>query len=291
MPFDALCIIGVGLIGGSMAQAARRAWPNLRILGAAPPADQEQIRRVCPGLNLVTEWQAAVEALTPASQERALVVLATPPRAAVELLPRIAASTQAVLSDVCSVKLPIVEAARSIALPQRFVGAHPMAGSQASGAGAASADLFRGRPVVLTPTATSDASAVSLLREFWTGLGARVRMLEAAAHDRAVARASHAVHVLAALAAGLVEDDEQAQALASTGYGDTTRVAAGDPALWAEILLYNADQVLPALDGTTARLDELRRALVERDGAALRDLLAAAQRARQAWDRLDRQQR
>jgi prephenate dehydrogenase len=113
--------------------------------------------------------------------------------------------------------------------------------------------------------------------------------MQAADHDRAVARGSHAVHLLAALAAGLLDGDEQAQALASTGYADTTRVAAGNPALWTDIVRQNRTHVAEALDVAATRLATLRAALADGDDEAVRRLLTEAQRRRADWQA--RQQR
>ncbi len=284
MAIDTLCIIGVGLIGGSIAAAARRQHPRLRLVGSAPPAEHEQIRAAGLQLELHGDWAKALAAPgESASLGRSLVILATPPSVTMDLLPKIASQSEAVITDVCSVKRPLVEIAESIVEPARFVPGHPMAGSQERGAGHASPHLFLGKPVVLTPTARTDPGATTLVESFWESLGARVLRMEAALHDQAVARASHAVHALAAVAAGVLGDSEEALALASTGYGDTTRVAGGDPDLWTDILLCNAEAITPALTEARHQLQALQQALAAGDAQALRRLLAEAQQTRATW--------
>jgi prephenate dehydrogenase len=284
MAIDTLCIIGVGLIGGSIAAAARRQHPGLPIVGVAPPAEHEQIRAAGLELELYDDWAMALAALgESASLGRAPVILATPPSVTMDLLPKIASQTEAVITDVCSVKRPLVEIAESIVGPARFVPGHPMAGSQERGAGHASPDLFLDKPVVLTPTARTDPGAVAMVEAFWELLGARVLRMEATRHDQAVARASHAVHALAAVAAGVLGGSEEAMALASTGYGDTTRVAGGDPDLWADILLCNAEAITPALAEARHQLQAIEQALAAGDAQTLRRLLAEAQQTRAQW--------
>ncbi|MFG0251486.1 MAG: prephenate dehydrogenase [Phycisphaerales bacterium JB038] len=284
MAIDSLCIIGVGLIGGSIAAAARRAWPDLRLVGAAPAEDHDAIRTAGLGIELHTEAEAAVDSLEgQAPAERSLIVLATPPSVTLDLLPQLARRSRAVLTDVCSVKQPIAALAAGLTSPGRLVPGHPMAGSQHRGAGHASAELFQGKPVVLTPRAETDPQAIELVEEFWRTLGARVVRMEAAAHDRAVARASHGVHALAAVAARLLDGREDATALASTGFGDTTRVAGGDAGLWADILLLNAEEVVLVLGEAAGHLQALQRAVERGDEQTLRLLLEEARQERLRW--------
>lgn len=286
MSLKTVVIIGVGLIGGSIAAAAKRAEPRLRLLGVSPAPEHEQIRAAELDLELFAEWEDALAALpSSAPTGDMLIVLATPPNVTLALLPHIAARTEAILTDVCSVKQPLVDLADRLASPGRFVPAHPLAGSHEQGAAHACADLFVDRPVVLTPTVHSDSVAVQVVADFWRSLGGQVKMMSAAEHDRAVARSSHAVHALATVAARTIENDEVAEALASTGYGDTTRVAAGAAGMWMEILSLNAAEVLPVLDEAAARLDDLRAALRTGDADALRDVLTRAQQIREAWER------
>jgi prephenate dehydrogenase len=280
----AVLIIGVGLIGGSVAAAARRAHPSLRLLGASPATDHAAARELGLDMEMHETWESAVEALVAeADPTEALIVVATPPSVALALLPKVAAASQALLTDVCSVKQPLVELAADLAAAERFVPGHPLAGSHEQGASYAAADLFVGKPVVLTPTQFSSAEVIERTAEFWRSLGARVMTMSGEAHDRAVSRASHAVHVLAAVAAGLIEGDEAARELASSGYEDTTRIAAGDAEMWTQILLLNAGEIGCVLDAASERLDRLRAVLHGGDAEALRELLDRAQRARAAW--------
>ena len=131
---------------------------------------------------------------------------------------------------------------------------------------------------VVTPTADTPPALLARLREFWESLGSAVLELSPADHDRALAQTSHLPHVVAAALAAAIDDENSA--LAATGFRDTTRIAAGDPNLWAAILLANADEISTALDGFRGRLADLADAIARRDSVALKKLLTAAKTAR-----------
>lgn len=189
-----------------------------------------------------------------------LVVVAVPPRllgpAVCEAL---AAWPQAVVTDIGSVKVPALQAAREQGIElDRYVGSHPMAGSERSGPWAASADLFDGRAWAVTPHETSAAEAVAVVRRLATDCGASVVELSPLEHDAAVARVSHLPHLMSVLAAGaLVDAPSQHLELAGPGLRDVTRIAAGDPALWHDIVTANAEQIRLLLHDVRARVDEL----------------------------------
>jgi prephenate dehydrogenase len=162
----------------------------------------------------------------------------------------------------------------------RFVGAHPLAGSEKQGAENARADLFDGRVCVLTPTATTDAAAVERATLFWQTLGCVIKRLTPEEHDLALATTSHLPHVVAAVLAAQLPS--KWTPFAATGFRDTTRVAAGDPALWTAIARENAPALSLALDLFDQRLQELRRAVLDQDDDALTDLLTAGKKVRDA---------
>jgi prephenate dehydrogenase len=190
----------------------------------------------------------------------------------------------AVVTDVGSTKSAIVEAVRG-GLPPGvgFVGSHPLAGSEKNGPEHARADLFDGRLVVLTPTPDSGEGPLAAVRSFWEALGARVRLMEAAEHDRALALTSHLPHLLASALASTLPPD--LYELTATGFADTTRLASGNTALWTAIFQANREGVLAALDLFDETLARFRQALAAGDAAALNALLQLGKTVR---DRLKR---
>lgn len=187
------------------------------------------------------------------------------------------------VTDVGSTKRGIHAAAeRHLARPGRFVGGHPMAGSERGGAAEGRADLLEGRPCIVTSTPGTDPAAVAAAANLWSALGGKVVHLSPEAHDAAVAEVSHLPHAVASLLAALLAGRAPRVDLAAGGLRDTTRIAAGDPALWVPILLENADQVAPLL-GLLAEDALALRALLEKgDAEGLRGHLESARRFRRS---------
>jgi prephenate dehydrogenase len=161
-----------------------------------------------------------------------------------------------------------------------FIGSHPLAGSEKRGPDHADADLFRGRLAIVTRTAQTDNAALEQVAAFWRGLGSRVRIMDPAEHDHALALTSHLPHLLASALAGLLPD--HLHELTATGFRDTTRIAAGDPAIWDGIFLQNRAALLENLAALRHRLDEFADALTRGDRAAIDALLAQAKKVRDA---------
>jgi prephenate dehydrogenase len=193
-----------------------------------------------------------------------------------------------VVSDAGSTKQDVVAAARAHfgrALA-RFVPAHPIAGAEASGAGAAQAELYRDRQVVLTPLPETDPGALETVRAAWELCGARVSSMSPAEHDRVLGLVSHLPHVLAFALMDLVNRDGARERLldhAGSGFRDFTRIAASSPEMWRDVCLANRDVLLEALDAYAEGLDGLRAAIEAQDGTALMEVFAAASRRRREW--------
>jgi prephenate dehydrogenase len=275
MSISTLAVVGVGLLGGSVALAARRRGVVRRVIGV--DRDDAVLHRACAG-GILDEASPEVAAAAAVAD---LVVVCVPVDviASQVLLAASACRPGTLLTDVGSTKQAIVEAIRHRLPPgAAFVGSHPLAGSEKNGADHADADLFEDRLVVLTPMPEVEASAVGQVSDFWQALGARVQVLGPEEHDRAVALTSHLPHLLAAALAGTLptELDE----LTATGFRDVTRVAAGSPRLWGPILQANRQAVLDALARLEAQLEHFRRALAEDDRAALERMLEAGKRGR-----------
>jgi prephenate dehydrogenase len=277
-------IVGVGLLGASLAAAGRRSGALARVTGVGRSQ-----------ANLDTAMRAGVideasTALEPALAGADLVVLAAPVDACVGLLARIAAAApkNCVITDVASVKFPLVAEASRLGIAERFVGAHPMAGGTSSGAGAADVDLFRGRTVVLTPEARTDAAALERVERLWRDVGARTVVMDARAHDRIVALASHLPQMIAsALAAQLGSDQQHAliESVAGAGLRDTTRIAMSDARMWSAIAAANRDALLAAMDGFSQSWSGVREAVARGDAAALEEAIEKGAAFRRSLER------
>jgi prephenate dehydrogenase len=263
-------IVGAGLIGTSLGLALRRAGIEVVLTEA-----HSDTLRTATGMG-------AGRPSTPDDEPR-LVVVAVPPDHLGAMISDALRRTDAVVTDVGSVKTgPLGELAGTPGL-DRYVGGHPMAGSERSGPLAASAALFDGRPWAVTPHESADPAAVALVEELARVAGAVPLRLSPVEHDAAVARTSHVPHLLAALAAGsLVDAPPGHLALSGQGVRDVTRVAAGDPALYGQIVAANADQVHALLTEVRAQLDAVIDAVGQRDRHTLELLLATGVAGTQA---------
>jgi prephenate dehydrogenase len=286
-----ITVVGAGLVGGSLAAAARAAGATVTLTDRDP-----DVLARAAALGLADRVVADVVAVVDSAE---LVVAAVPAAVAADVLRQVAehAPRTAVLTDVASLKgalVPAVEQALDEADlgPERFVGGHPMAGSERSGPEAADPTLFQGATWVLTPTERTDPGVVTRTSAVLRDLGARVLALEPALHDQLVAVTSHLPQVVASALADVALETtdrlgEAVYALAGGGFRDTTRIAASDPELWVGILGGNRPAVLGALDALRLRLDDLRDALADGDDASVHALLSRASTARRGLVRTD----
>jgi len=254
-------IIGTGLLGTSIALACRRACVEVLLSDAS-----SEHLRTASGLG-------AGRQRTPGDRPQ-LVVVAVPPDHLGVVIAEALAASDAVVTDVGSVKTGPLAAVAGLPGVERYVGGHPMAGSERSGPLAATAALFDGRPWAVTPHDTSRPDAVALVEALASLCGAVPVRLSPAEHDRAVARTSHVPHLLASLvAARLADAPEEHLALSGQGVRDVTRVAAGDPGLYGQIVTANADAVLGLLGEVRGELDVLIEAISTGNRAGLGVLL------------------
>jgi prephenate dehydrogenase len=275
--FPRLAIAGVGLIGGSLALAARAAGLVGEVVGYGRSAENLRVARERGVIDRVERDPAAAVANADG------LVLAAPLGACAGLAEafRPHARPGTILTDVGSAKallVPALEARWAGIGP--VVGAHPIAGSDASGAAAARADLFHGRRCILTPTGHTDPAALARVRALWEGVGAHVEAMPAALHDEILARVSHLPHVVAyALAAAVGDvqlDGRRALDYAGDGFRDTTRIAGSPAALWCDVALANATALRAALAEFRAALDRLEALVAAGDAAGLEAALGAA---------------
>jgi len=274
--FERIAVVGLGLMGASVALAARRAWPSALVIGV--------------DRNAVLEKAMLRHAIDVASEnlmiisEADLVVLATPVGTIVDLLPSLAEriGTNAVITDVGSTKRAILEAARTLPARLAFVGGHPLAGAAAGGIDAARPDLFVGRPWLFIAGADEQRETVGRLSAFARGLGARpVTLPSAAAHDRLLAFLSHLPQLTASALMSIVGEaaGEEGLELAGRGLMDTTRLASSPAGIWRDICATNEDEIGASLDALIAVLQDLRQNLA--NGAAIDGVFASANEWRQ----------
>jgi prephenate dehydrogenase len=286
--FRSVLVIGLGLIGGSIAAAARRIDPAPLLYGV--DVDPETLAvAIDRGLvDAAAQPDIAQSDGWLSDDEIDLIVLATPVSQTVEWLERLAVSGyRGVVTDVASTKSRVVAAAADRAGGFTFIGGHPMAGSERSGIEAAHADLFDGAYYILTPGAATDTNAFRRLHSFVSSLGARVVSVDVSAHDEAVAIISHVPHVAAAAlvelaSARAAEGGEDLLRLAAGGFKDMTRIAAGSAELWTGICLDNADAVATGLQRLCRVIGEFEELIESRDVDGIRTWLSRAADVRRA---------
>jgi prephenate dehydrogenase len=277
-----LAVVGLGAIGGSLAWQARLAGVP-RVVGcSASRAEGVEALRA----NAITEL-----ADTPMKAVRGadFVVLAVPAQATLDLISRLAPSLgpETLLTDVCSVKGPVVARAVDAGLGARFAGGHPLAGTHASGFAAARPDRLRGCVVYVCDTgADGGDQAARQVMSFWRQvLEAQPVLIDAAAHDQQLAWTSHLPQAVASALAKALADRGLAGLSFGTGARDTTRLAASSPDMWLDILLYNRTAVTEALGAAEGAMAELRTLIANGNADGLRAFLSAAQRFREGLDR------
>jgi prephenate dehydrogenase len=280
--FHRVAIVGLGLIGGSLGLALRQARAAEQVAGYdLGRGVSDQARRIGA---IDQQYSALADAVRGAE----LIILATPVGAMRALLQNIAtmASPGAVITDVASTKSQVISWAEEF-LPGNvyFVGGHPMAGKEVSGVEAADPTLFRDRIYCLTPTKKTSPVALNKVSVMIETLGGRVRFLEPAEHDGQVAQVSHLPFVASAALMKTVSESSSwgdAALLASTGFRDTTRLAAGSPEMYRDICLTNSESLVRVLDEYIASLQTFREAIAAHD-PHLNELFARAQEQRQQW--------
>lgn len=263
--FHTLVIDGVGLLGGSLGMALRAAGLVQRVIGLGRSTARLELARQSGAID---EGRVAEADQLAAVAEADALILATPPCLIVERIEQFAPRVRAgaFVTDVGSIKGTIVAAGeRHLAAGVRFVGSHPMAGSEKTGVEHARRDFYDGCACLITPTERTDPAATDLARRMWQALGARTRALDPERHDRLLAGISHLPHVLApALLQMLIErvtGEEELLDVAGGGLRDLTRIAAADPEIWRQILTENAPAVRECLDAYIETLRAWRAAL------------------------------
>lgn len=278
--FREMAVVGLGLIGGSLALAARKAGLVERVVGVDTDAGHREMA-------LASRMVDRVDGGANGNLSTAdLVVLAVPVTEIADLLPDVArwANGSCLVTDVGSVKGPILAAGDAAFPDGRFVAGHPIAGRERSGPAAARADLFEEANWIVTPSARTDPRALERVAALWRGIGASVVAMEPGWHDEVFAAVSHLPHLVAYALMDAVlamPRGEERLRFSAGGLRDFTRVAASHPRMWRDIFLMNRDQILKALTAYRAALEGLEAAIRGGDGDALMARLAQARVARE----------
>jgi prephenate dehydrogenase len=276
-----LCVIGVGLIGGSLALALRRAGHVGEVIGVG--RDEAHLQKAVE-LKVIDGFELNLARAVAGAD---IVVLSVPLGA---MQPVCAAirdhlDADAVLTDVGSAKQAVIDVVQAVfgEAPARFVPGHPIAGTERSGVEAAFPELYRGRRVILTPLPHTDLKAIQTVRAMWDCTGAVVAEMDVAHHDRVLAATSHLPHMLAfALVNSLsrLDDRDEVFRFAADGFRDLTRIASSDPVMWRDICLANGDAILAMMVRYRHDLELIEDALVRRDSGRLFEIFTRAKQVR-----------
>jgi prephenate dehydrogenase len=279
-----LCIIGVGLIGGSLARALRQKGYCQEVVGSSRRREHLQ---EAVDLGVIDRFETDPARAVAGAD---MILMAVPLGAMEAVLRQIRGqlAADAVVTDVGSAKGSVVAAARAAFgdVPGRFVPGHPIAGTEKSGVAASFASLFEGRQVILTPLPETDPDATERVRQMWLTAGAAVQMMDVTHHDRVLAATSHLPHLLAyAVVDSLARlgDHDEIFRFAAGGFRDFSRIAGSDPVMWRDICLANRDAILDIVDGFNEDIARLVTAIRAGDGDTLLDVFTRAKTARDRY--------
>ncbi len=280
--FKRLCIIGVGLIGGSLARALKKSGSVRHVVGCGRTVSELQKAQ---RLGVIDEF---TDDPTIAVKDADLVVVAVPLGSSAAIFKKIAPylAAEAVITDVGSAKACVVEAARSSLGDAftRFVPGHPIAGTEKNGVEASFAELFQAHRVILTPLDETRLDMTAKVTEMWELCGAQVEVMDMHHHDEVLAATSHLPHLLAySLVGSLATMNESREIFrfAAGGFADFTRIASSSPIMWHDIIFNNKDAILHVMESFTRDLDVLKQAIQNEDR---QQILACFERAKQARD-------
>ena len=284
--FNKLCIVGVGLIGGSVAKAARANGLAKTIVGYGREQDVVNLQ-TAKRLGVIDEFYIdSVETVKDAD----CVLIATPVASIEAIFTQLKPfwSKDTIYTDVGSTKSSVLAAAERVfgVVPQNLVPAHPIAGAEQSGVEAALVDLFFHKRLIITPADNATPKAVQTIKAFWQGQGALVSVMDAQHHDSILAATSHLPHILAfALVDMLGHKDEQTEIFkyAAGGFRDFTRIASSDPTMWVDICKANKQEILPLIEQLSAELAKMHGLLANDDYQQLFSTFAYAKSARQRF--------
>ena len=284
--FSKLCIIGVGLIGGSIARAARQCGLADIIVGYGRKQDEDNLVAALQ-ISVIDDYTLDIQQAVEGAD---CIIIATPVGTVKAVFNELKPfwSERAVYSDVGSTKGSVIAAAEQVfgRVPSNFVPAHPIAGAERSGVLASVDDLFSDKRLIITPLADTSPGALAKVQGFWQQLGALVSIMDVDHHDTVLAATSHLPHLLAfALVDLLGRKDEQVEIFkyAAGGFKDFTRIASSDPTMWLDICLANKHKIMPLIEQLKGELDTLALALETDDSQQLFETFTYARQARQRF--------
>ncbi|MEO1944898.1 MAG: prephenate dehydrogenase/arogenate dehydrogenase family protein [Candidatus Thioglobus sp.] len=277
-----ICVIGVGLIGGSFVRGLKKANAVDFVCGFGKTEDS--LRRA-KDLGVIDAYTFDI---SEAVEGADMVIIATPVDSIEEVLslikPYVSEST--IISDVGSTKLSVINSAISVfgELPARFIPAHPIAGKERSGVESSDANLFNNKRVILTPQENSDSDALESVTNLWQSLGAKVETMSAKQHDDLLAMTSHLPHMLAfGLMDYLINNNPNAIDYAAGGFKDFSRIASGDSVMWRDICLNNAEEITKHIEDYQKTLNKLSTLIGEHKSEEIERLFNEAKLARDSW--------
>jgi prephenate dehydrogenase len=277
-----ITIIGVGLIGGSLAKALKEKNLAKNVFGFGRDHSRLEEAKKC---NIIDNYSTDIEE---AVNQADIIVIATPvgtfQNIFNEVKPLI--DDNVIISDVGSTKTNIVDIAKEVlgAKSQCFVPAHPIAGKEKSGFEASDGSLYDGKKVIITPIEGNLTESIQVIDSMWKNVGAEVDFMSPESHDDLLGMTSHLPHMLAfSLVNYLVDQNPSASIYAGGGFKDFSRIASGDAVMWRDICLQNKDQIISHLKGYQSTVDELIVAIDEEDVVKLELLFATAKKTRDSW--------
>lgn len=283
-PIQHLVVIGTGLIGGSLSLALKRAGMVNRVTGVGRNRDNLELAK---DLGVVDDWTHDV---AQAVQSADVVLLSVPMQAYDGVFAAMAdqLGEHTVVTDAGSTKQSAIAAAKKyLHNSEQFIAAHPIAGTEQSGAAAAFAELYDGRLCIVTPEADSNPAALTIVKQMWEQAGARVEVMAATEHDEFLASVSHLPHLAAFALVNAVSkqrsDGHDPFRFAAGGFRDFTRIASSSPEMWRDIALCNREALLDQIERFQFELNSLREALLAGDGDRLKNEFTAARDARENW--------
>jgi prephenate dehydrogenase len=289
--FNRLCIIGIGLIGGSIARAARAQGLCREVVAYGREKNLPNMQ-LAKQLGVIDQFYTDIAA---ALENTDCVIVATPVGSMQAIFEQIKPhwNPSAIYSDAGSTKGSVVSALEAVfgAVPSNFVPAHPIAGAERSGVDASTVDLFVNRRLILTPLENTDKLALAKIHSFWEKIGSSVSVMSVEHHDTVLAATSHLPHILAFALVGLLgRKDEQREIFkyAAGGFRDFSRIASSDPIMWQDICLANKQEIVPLIRQFQAELSKIEQLLVEDQSAQLFETFTYARNARQRF--LDQQE-
>ena len=279
---DKICIIGVGLIGGSFAAGLKKANQVKTIVGFG--RDEENLAKA-KALKVVDEYTLDI---SKALKDADLVLIATPVNSFKVILEMIKPyiTEHMIISDVGSTKGSIIQIAKQVFghMPQNFIPAHPIAGKEKSGVEAADADLFNHKRVIITPEKNANTQSVCAVSDLWQSMGATIEIMNETKHDDLLAMTSHLPHMLAfSLMDYLISSNPQACEYAAGGFKDFSRIASSDAVMWRDICINNPDQIIKHIKGYQKSLDKIANLIKTQQPEALEQVFIEAKSARDDW--------